>query len=695
MQFKSWKKLFHAAAVVVAAGFANRARAVVPEYTLLDLNTLGGGSIEVTGVNSAGQVVGYSTTSTGSRRGFLTAANSAIDPVTSLLPLLSGGNTNTAFGINSSGVVTGWSNSSGGDRMVRYNGGTATSLGTIQGNFSYGEAITDAGRIVGSSSTQNGQNPSFRATLYNGSSLFNLGALSSSDDSFAYSINSTGSVVGYSGDPAGAFANAFLWTPTVPNGTTGTMVDLGNLGGDFNYAFDINDTGQIVGGAGHAFLRNPGGSMQDLGTLGGTSSEARGINNLGMIVGMARNAAAANHAFIHVDGAMHDLNDLIPAGGSLTLMRARAINDLGQIGGVGTTTTGALHGFLLTPLPTWAIDNDGSWSGSANWLGGVPSGSGAEVRFTGAILAPRTVTLDAPRTIGHLVFDNANRYTLGGGTLTISGAAANTGIEVRNGGHTISAPLSFVGAATISLANNTSLKISGSISGAIKSLQLGNSATLDLTSNSLLINYAPEDGSPLATIFSALSSAFNGGSWNGTGLTSSNVAAVAADLANPHKTALGYAEASAIGLSGANIDSTTLFIRATLSGDSNLDGKVNALDFNALAANFGAGGRHWLDGDFTYDGTVNSMDFSALATNFGSSLPAGQMGLGAVVPEPSILCLGAGVMFLSRRRRANSGNVSQSSEAGSGTSAPSAGDGSARLKFTASAAKSSELVNPS
>ena len=49
----------------------------------------------------------------------------------------------------------------------------------------------------------------------------------------------------------------------------------------------------------------------------------------------------------------------------------------------------------------------------------------------------------------------------------------------------------------------------------------------------------------------------------------------AADGANPHKTALGYAEASFLGVTsfgGLPVDSSSVLIRYTLSGDANIDG---------------------------------------------------------------------------------------------------------------------------
>ena len=87
--------------------------------------------------------------------------------------------------------------------------------------------------------------------------------------------------------------------------------------------------------------------------------------------------------------------------------------------------------------------------------------------------------------------------------------------------------------------------------------------------------------------------------------------------------ALGVGEASAVNTTHFNnqaVDSTTVLVGYTYYGDANLDKRVNALDFNALAANYGAAGGYWYQGDFNFDGTVNSLDFNSLATNFGFAL---------------------------------------------------------------------------
>ena len=163
--------------------------------------------------------------------------------------------------------------------------------------------------------------------------------------------------------------------------------------------------------------------------------------------------------------------------------------------------------------------------------------------------------------------------------------------------------------------------------------------SLDLTNNALIVDYTT-----LGTLLSDARASLQAGR-----LTTSL-------SAGGH--ALGNADNAALGRSvfaGQSVDTTSLLVAYTYSGDANLDGAVNALDFNALASNFGgANGKVWTQGDFNYDGTINSLDFTLLSQNFGQNLgvvPGAFQRL--LVPEPSALIV-APVACLLRRRRARS-----------------------------------------
>ena len=174
----------------------------------------------------------------------------------------------------------------------------------------------------------------------------------------------------------------------------------------------------------------------------------------------------------------------------------------------------------------------------------------------------------------------------------------------------------------------------------------GGAVALNLNDQDMIIDYA--GGSPLETIQAKIISGYNNGSWNGSGINSASAASIDSQP-GAHVVALGYAEASALGVnsfSGQSVDSTSILIRYTLTGDADLSGTVDTLDFNLLAANFGASGARWDLGDFTYDGTIDTLDFNHLALNFGQQM-AGPL----LIPEPAgitALCL-AGLLATRRR----------------------------------------------
>ena len=205
-----------------------------------------------------------------------------------------------------------------------------------------------------------------------------IGPLTGGTQSVAYGISSTGAVVGSSTITGGA-THAFLWTPSAPNSTSGSIKDLGLLpGGTFSIAYGVNSAGQVVGEADttnmadptslatHAFLYS-GGSMTDLGTLGGRNSAAYAINDSSQIVGEAQNSGQDTHAFTcDTTLVLKDMG--VSAGGSYSA--AFALNSSNQIVGEADTAAGNTHGFLgsstIGPLQDLGVLTAGTYSSASS-----------------------------------------------------------------------------------------------------------------------------------------------------------------------------------------------------------------------------------------------------------------------------------------------------------------------------------------
>lgn len=156
-----------------------------------------------------------------------------------------GGEYSSAEAVNNLDQVVGWSYTSPGG-MIAFRWSPTTGmeqLGTVGGTWSTARAINDAGQVVGSSTNAAGDE---RATLWQSGQAYDLGLPPGYATSAASDISASGEVVGWLRD----FSNetrAFRWTPTVANGTTGSMVvihpDTGSA------AYGINSAGDVVGEA--------------------------------------------------------------------------------------------------------------------------------------------------------------------------------------------------------------------------------------------------------------------------------------------------------------------------------------------------------------------------------------------------------------------------------------------------------------
>jgi alpha-amylase len=124
-----------------------------------------------------------------------------------------------------------------------------------------------------------------------------------------------------------------------------------------------------------------------------------------------------------------------------------------------------------------------------------------------------------------------------------------------------------------------------------------------------------------------------------------------------------YADLNADGVvTMSDADRLVIQVFNTQYGDTNLDGRVDRLDLDALAASFGQQGStlSWTQGELNGDDIVDLQDFFALGANWGFGVAGGLApelvsvgGLTLLIPEPATFaCLSlASVLVLNRRTK--------------------------------------------
>jgi len=265
-------------------------------------------------------------------------------------------------------------------------------------------------------------------------------------------------------------------------------------------------------------------------------------------------------------------------------------------------------------------------------------------------------------------------------TLTLAGSLSASGMSLsKEGAGTLS--LRAVQAQGLYVNSGGVSILPGSGTSCLNALSISASGKLDLTNNSMIVNYS--GGSPAADIRQMLASGYGPGDWSGTTGITSSFAHGDTDLRHT----LAYGEASRLGitsLGGQTITGTAVVIKYTNIGDSNLDGIVDLdNDFSLFVDGYNKQlsdptslnpGNLWASGDYNYDGVIDlDNDFSlfvdayakyqqdptqlAVIRNVINSMDltiTQKNAMLASVPEPAslgLVALAAAPLFARRRRQ--------------------------------------------
>jgi hypothetical protein len=511
-------------------------------------------------VNSAGWSNSGDINLSGTTAGVAAAING--QPLTNNV----GGRINMSGGTNSPGI----SGDADGDGDVRLGGtgGARIATGTFVNAGSINVATNSFGAIVGNITFNGTSNVTINTggelslqgpTTYNGGTYSGPGTLTQDTGAMVVAANTTIGVTTYDwdGGDIGAFS-----TTTINSGVTFTINS--NVIEDEPNSYDSTIT--VNSGS---LTVNTLAPWPLTGTLNLTDTAAADPTLSGMSVRLNTGGAinVTNGAQIpagvqYVSGTINTISSVTVLSGPLSSVGAGVLNKTGvaqlNINGAQSHAAGA----QLNILGGTVVMNTDAGGGGQNLI----------INHSGTSLS-----MSVSQRVAQL---NINA----GATATLAGAGGDNVLRTN--------VLSIAGGAAPT-------------------------ATLNLTDENMIIDYA--GASPLTTIRAQLASGRNGGAWNGLGLRSSTAAA-----AVPKNTALGYAEASSLlGAAGGmffgqSVDGTSLLVKYTYYGDTDLNGVVDFDDYSRTDNGFNTAGNTWFRGDFDYNAIVDFDDYSLIDMAFNT-----------------------------------------------------------------------------
>jgi hypothetical protein len=621
-------------------------------------------------------------------------------------------------GVTNAGTITMSSTFNGAiDELAIKNSGTIVKTSALEEDFLGNIAGTGMVSIAAGTLMIEGPLPSLANQPYSGSWTIAAGSSIVFNNTAYGQTNSLSNLsisgVGHVHDTAGT-----IIIPSGTTATTSAPFDLD--GGTLNVAGTLNVTGGatlawISGslvGSGKIFIRS--GSAIDIQIATATLSASQLTNSGSVFLGGAGinqtvtlPAVTLNPAVLSKSGAgtttyngsiVQNGGTISASGGTLILNGNSTYSGTfsaatgatiqlqftgnGTVGPAGVTFSGAGTTSILASLTCngpLTIDGKLSWNTNGFFnAGGISVSSGGSFIDNGIIFGSPPISIAAGGTMRitdrftsgatPITISNSGTITLGSSlgnqitdpfVLTNSGVVGKTataattfqGTFTNNGVLHVSAGSlvipSLTNSGTVTIDSGTSLTINGGLS---------NSPNGVIDVNQGVLVYGSAGGDSQGMIRSLLASGFNGGNWNGAGISST-----AAHNDSTYSTALGY-----------SVDSSAITVKCVSYGDCNVDGIVDVNDFSMLIDGLVAtSASAWSQGDFTYDGKVDlGNDFNLFLVSYlkqGGSLGDLQQAVAAspelsgaqcalllgMVPEPASTALVAGLSAyaLLRRRR--------------------------------------------
>ncbi|HEX7896688.1 MAG TPA: hypothetical protein VF950_02950 [Planctomycetota bacterium] len=292
-------------------------------------------AIEPQAINDLGQVAGVMDLLVGERHAFLWTAQSGFKDLGSL-----GGYFMRVSDLSENGHVVGEADDANGETraFLSKNGGKIKNLGTLGGSLSIATAVNDEGTVVGGARTADNN---IHAFVYRNNQMTALASFS--PESYAYGVNSSGTVVGHS--ITFGHHDATVWSPAgAPQIIPGADIAVGVNDAGIVAVYDGLDSGETT----RAYLWASGSLLTPDGTEHDQTSQAVGVTAAGALVSLRQDWAGEQKGFYWKPGTSRQFLDGVGGGQA----RALVVNASGKIAGISRTKEGYDRAFVWTPNST-------------------------------------------------------------------------------------------------------------------------------------------------------------------------------------------------------------------------------------------------------------------------------------------------------------------------------------------------------